>query len=54
VVIHTNPHDGKVHVHDCPDHPTGSRKGGSACFWEEHDAAFKAKHKVKYIKAKKS
>ena len=42
--FHANGNDGKAHVHGCDVHPTGSAAGGSACFWTEHDLAWRALH----------
>ena len=53
VEVHANPNDGIVHIHGCPEHPKGSKRGGSACFFDEHDDAFKAEHKAKYDAAKR-
>ena len=43
--FHVNGHDGRIHVHDCPDHPVGTPAGGSACYWEEHSTDWWTAHK---------
>ena len=45
MIIHANTHDGIVHVHDCPDHPPHSTRGGKACFWDDHTPEYKEKYK---------
>ena len=45
MIVHANAHDGIVHVHDCPEHPPHSTRGGLACLWDDHSVAFKNTHR---------